>query len=256
MSRSLRRIDWRGWAVPLALIALAEIASWLTPIQSDALAAPSAILVAGFSALRDGDLLRATAETLATAVGGMAIGATLGTLIGILCGLSGAADRFLQLPVEVFRPIPSIALLPIVLPILGFGYRLEIAVVAFATIWPMLVMTRAATGNIEPRLMEVARALGLNYTQRLIKIILPAALPRIFVALRISIAIALVMSVTVEVTANALGLGFAMMDAQQSLRPALSLAYLVWIGIIGWGLSSLLAAAQRRFFPRSHGALA
>lgn len=251
MNQSPRRIDWRGWIVPLGLLAVAEAAATLTSIQSDILAAPSAIIVAGFAALRNGELLRATAETMATAMGGMAIGTTLGALIGIACGLSSVVNRLLQLPIEALRPVPSIALLPIALLVFGFGYRLEIAIVAFATVWPMLIMTRAATGNIERRLMEVARALGLTYAQQLIKIILPAALPRIFVALRLSIGIALVMSVTVEVTANALGLGFAMMEAQQSLRPALSLAYLLWIGVIGWGLNGLLATAQRHLFPQS-----
>lgn len=253
MIRAPRRFNWRGLVVPLGLLIIAQAISMFSSTHSEVFAAPSAIIAAGAAALRNGELMRATAETLATAMGGLAIGATLGSLIGIACGLFGTVDRLLQLPIEALRPVPSIALLPIVLLVFGFGYRLEIAIVAFATIWPMLIMTRAATGGIERRLMEVARALGLSYPQRLVKIILPAALPRIFVALRLSIGIALVVSVTVEVTANAIGLGYAMMDAQQSLRPALSLAYLLWIGVIGWTLNSLLAAAQRRLYPLPQG---
>lgn len=151
---------------------------------------------------------------------------------------------------EAIRPIPSVALLPIALIALGFGYRMEIAIVAFACVWPVLIFTRAAVRDVEPRLMEVARALRLSPWARAGKIVLPAALPRIFVAFRLAAGIALIVAVTVEIAVNPLGLGAAIMTAQQALQPALMLALLVWIGVIGFALNAALIAVQRRLFGR------
>ena len=64
------------------------------------------------------------------------------------------------LTVEMLRPIPSVALLPLSLLIFGFGYRMEVAVIAFATFWPSLILTQSAVAQIEPRLIEVARLHG------------------------------------------------------------------------------------------------
>ena len=133
----------------------------------------------------------------------------------------------MELPVEALRPIPSVAVMPIALIALGFGYRLEIVIVAFACFWPILILTRAAVAGVEPRLMEVARALRLTPAQRTLKIIVPAALPRIFVAFRLAAGIALIVAVTVEIAINPQGLGYQVMTAGQALRPDLMLAYVV-----------------------------
>ena len=125
---------------------------------------------------------------------------------------------------------------------------MEIAVIAFATLWPALILTRAAIAGVEPRLFEVSRALELGLAARIFKIAIPAALPRIFVALRLAIGISLIVAVTVEISANTIGLGHAMMEAGQSLRPALMLANLVWVGIIGLAVNWLMLAAQRHLF--------
>ena len=182
-----------------------------------------------------------------------------GTMSMAAMGLSGKltmygaapAKRLMEVTIEAVRPIPSIALLPIALIALGFGYRMEIVIVAFACVWPILILSRAAVRSIEPRLMEVARALRLPPAQRVWKIIIPAALPRIFVAFRLSAGIALIVAVTVEIAINPLGLGAGIMLAQQALRPDLMLAYLVWIGIIGYALNILLTVAQQRLFGRA-----
>jgi NitT/TauT family transport system permease protein len=96
--------------------------------------------------------------------------------------------------------------------------------------------------------MEVARVLRLSPGQSVRSIVIPAALPRIFVAGRLAAGIALIVAVTVEIAINPLGLGAGIMLAQQALRPDLMLAYLVWIGLLGYALNAGLMAAQRRLF--------
>lgn len=242
----------KGLALPVALIVAAEIAGRMVDLShSDSLAPPSAIARAFYEAVADGSLIAATRDTLASAFAGLAIGASLGLLIGIILGVLPIADRLMEVTIESIRPIPSIAILPIVLIALGFGYRLEIAIVAFACLWSPLILTRAAVRGVEPRLIEVSRALRLTPAARIAKIVIPAALPRIFVAFRLAVGIALIVAVTVEIAINPLGLGHGIMTAQQALRPDLMLAYLVWLGVLGFGLNALMVFAQQRLFGRA-----
>lgn len=243
-----RRFDLRGIVLPLALLACAEAAMRLSHTESDTLARPSDIAVALVHALRDGTVLAESLQTLGAALGGLAIGGGLGLLAGLWFGLSQRADRWSLLSVELLRPIPSVALIPIAMLIFGFGFRMEIAVVMFACFWPMLLLSQAALAQIEPRLYEVAQVLGFTAADRVAKIVLPAAAPRIFVAFRLDVGIALVVAVTVEIVANPQGLGFGLMSAQQNLRPDLMFALLLWVGALGWALSVGLLALEQRIF--------
>lgn len=241
----------KGSAVPVVLLLAAELALRVSGLRSDAVAPPSAIAAALLGALGDGSIAVATVQTLGTALGGLLLGGTIGLALGVLLGLFPPVDRLMDVTVEAIRPVPSIALIPIALLALGFGPGMEISIVAFSCTWPVLLLTRSAIAGIEPELDEVARALGLSFLQRVIKIVLPAAFPRLIVALRLAFGIALVVAVTVEIAADPRGLGNAIMIAQQALQPALMLAYLFWIGLLGFTLNGLLTLAQHRLLGRA-----
>lgn len=234
--------------LPAILLLAAELALRLSEVKSDSLAPPSEVLIAGLRAAADGSLAIATGQTLLTAFGGLAVGAAVGLVLGIVLGSFAVADRLFDFSIEAIRPVPPIALMPLALMIFGFGFRLEIAVVAFAAVWPVLILTRAAIAGIERQMLDVARVLRLGFASRVVKIIVPAALPRIFVALRLSAGVALIVAVTVEITVNPIGLGYAIMMAGQGLQPDLMLALLVWTGLVGWGLNLLLQTAERVLF--------
>ena len=246
-------IPERVKALLLPVTALVALEIWARAIhlQSDSLAPPSAVAAALVAAFQDGSILIATRDTLVSAFAGLSIGGAIGLAFGIALGIFHVFDRLMEVTIEAIRPIPSIALLPIALIALGFGYRMEIVIVAFACIWPILILSRAAVGAIEPRLMEVSRALRLSPADRVRKMIIPAALPRIFLAFRLAAGIALIVAVTVEIAINPIGLGAAIMTAQQALRPDLMLAYLLWIGIVGYLLNTGLVVAQNRLFGRA-----
>jgi ABC-type nitrate/sulfonate/bicarbonate transport system permease component len=241
----------KALVLPAATLVALEIWARVIHLQSDSLAPPSAIATALVRAFGDGSILTATRDTLIPAFTGLLIGGAIGLVLGIALGIFSVFDRLMEVTIEALRPIPSIALLPIALIALGFGYRMEIVIVAFACIWPVLILSRAAVGSIEPRLIEVSRALRLSPADRIRKIIIPAALPRIFLAFRLAAGIALIVAVTVEIAINPIGLGAAIMTAQQALRPDLMLAYLVWIGTVGYLLNTGLVVAQRHLFGRA-----
>lgn len=249
MSRT-RSLPWKGLLLPAGLLVAMEIWFRTSGIITDTLAPPSAVVTAFASAMMQGAILSSTLTTLGGAFGGLLIGGSIGLFLGILFGLVPFLDRLMEVTVEALRPIPSVALLPIALMVFGFGFGMEFAIVGKSCLFVMLILTRAAVRGIEPRLLEVSRVLGLTTAATVRKIIIPAILPRLFVAFRLVASLALVISITVEIAVNPQGLGFAIMTAQQALRPDLMLAYFFWIGIVGLALNSGLLFAQYRLFGR------
>ena len=232
----------RALALPLLLAYLYETYARIVASQSDALAPLSKALWAlGASAL-DGTLWQATGFTLMVAFSGLALGGGLGIALGIVLGLWRAAADAAFLSVEVFRPVPSVALIPLAMLVFGFGVRMELSIVAFACFWPLLVLTQAAVRQVPPQLLEVARVLGFSPARQVVKFVLPSIVPRMIVALRLGVAIALVVAVTVEIAANPNGLGYGLILAQQSLQPELMIGWLLWIGVLGYAVN---AGAER-----------
>jgi ABC-type nitrate/sulfonate/bicarbonate transport system permease component len=135
--------------LPVATLVVLEIWARAIDLQSDSLAPPSAVAAALAEAFQDGSILIATRDTLFSAFAGLSIGSAIGLVFGIALGLFSVFDRLMEVTIEAIRPIPSIALLPIALIALGFGYRMEILIVAFACVWPIVILA--------PRLQESSR---------------------------------------------------------------------------------------------------
>lgn len=240
----------RGALLPALMFLLWEAGSRAGLLPMDTFSRPSDIAQAFAGGFADGSIPLATWQTVQAALSGFAIAAAAGILVGAILGLSPPIERTVGPSFEALRPIPAVALTPLTLLLFGFGLRMEAAVVAFACVWPILLVTVAAVRGIEPRLLEVAQTLRLGFASRLRKIILPAALGRIVVGLRVALSISLIVAVTVEIVMNPRGLGYGMIIASQSLKPDLMYAQLLWLGLLGWGLN----AALTRAFGRWHGA--
>ena len=236
---------------PAALLLFAEAGARTGDSSESRFPAPSAMAHEWSASAFDGSLWTITAQTLLAAGGGLAIGTLIGLSLGLAFGLLPSLNRLINVSVECFRPIPSIALLPVVMMIYGLGYRLEIALIAFATSWPMMLFGRSAVMSVHPRLIEVGRMMGFSGPARLWKIVLPASLPIIFVGFRLAVGMALVVAVTVELTANPLGLGNAMMVAEQSFHPAMMFALILWTGAVGSALNALLGVVESKLFARA-----
>jgi ABC-type nitrate/sulfonate/bicarbonate transport system permease component len=206
----------RGIIVPALAIAVWEAASRTGILKLEFLSRPSDILAAGIDGLRDGSIL----------------------------GLSRPIERTVGPTIEALRPIPAVAFIPLTLLLFGFGLPMEGTVVAYACVWPILIATVAAVRGIEPRLLEVAQALELSFAERMRKIILPAALGRINVGVRVAVGFALVVAVTVEIVVNPRGLGYSLIVAQQSLRIDLMYAQLLWLSILGYTVNALLRTVR------------
>ena len=241
---------WRGFVIPVLAFALWELGSRAGILPHDTMSRPSDIAVAGWEALGDGSLLTATFQTFENALLGLAIGTTIGILISLPLGLSPVVEAIVSPSLETLRPIPSVALIPLALLLFGFGLRMEVLVVSFACVWPVMVVSVSAIRGIDPRLIEVGRMIEMPVALRMLRIVLPAALARIGVGIRVAAGVALVVAVTVEIVLNPQGLGYGMMAASQSLHPELMWAELLWVGIVGWSFNALLVGAERRWLGR------
>lgn len=230
----------RGALLPVLFLLLWEFAAKSGWLVYDSLSWPSAILRAGLGALMDGSLLLATWQTCQAALLGLFIGSSIGVLLGSILGLWNFMARMAGPTFDALRAIPSIALMPLFLLMLGWGLSMEASVVAYACTWPVLIATWAAVRGVEPRLLEVADVLEMQFSERLRKIVLPAAFARINVGLRIALGVALVVAVTVEIAVNPRGLGYGLVLAQQSLKADLMYAQLLWLALIGYLLNALL----------------
>lgn len=243
--RDLQQAAW-GLLLPacglIAWEALWHVPRWRMVSVSH----PAEVVVALARGLADGSMLNATLETFQAALLGFALAAFVGVAAGIVLGLAPRLERIVGPSIDAMRPVPSVALIPLSLMLFGFGVRMEALVVAFASLWPVLIVTTAAVRGIEPRLLEVARVLRLSARERTWQIVLPAAAGRIAVGLRLALGIALVVAMTVEIVLNPRGLGAAVMSAQQALRFDQMYANLVWIGIIGWAVNAASQALVAR----------
>lgn len=235
-----------GAVIPVAVLSAWEGLWHVEAWRLESLSRPTDVVRAFITGLGNGGLARATLQTLEAALTGFLAACVIGMAVGIVLGLAPRLERIVSPTIDAFRPIPSVALIPLSLMIFGFGASMQATVVAFACLWPVLLITISSVKGIEPRLLEVSRALELSTWQRTFKIVIPAAVGGIVVGLRLALAIALIVSITVEIVINPRGLGHEMMAAQQALRFDQMYASLLWVGFLGWAISALSLAGIKR----------
>jgi len=243
----LKRLDLAPVIVIVLVVAGWHFSVTRSDFVSDTLAPPGAVFIELGRLILDGEILRAAVATLLSTLLGLCLGAGLGVVVGIMAGISRPIAMAIRAPVELLRPLPAIALVPFMTIAFGLGLPMEVYVIAFAVFWPAIVLAQSAVYQVERQLLEVADALELGRVDRVVKIILPAIVPRLVVMLRFTAAIALLIAVTVELVSNPRGLGNEMMLAAEAFAPARMLAYLVVITLMGWMLNWMLVKAERRF---------
>ena len=179
---------------------------------------------------------------------GFSVAAAIACPIGVAIGRSERVYWLLEPTIEVLRPIPSAAIIPIAILFLGIGNEMKVAVIAFGSLWPLLLNTVQGVRDVDPLLEDTGRSLGIRGRPFLWKIVLPSAGPSIATGARISIAVALILSVTVEMIAGNDGIGFRILDFERSFQYPSMYAGIVMLGIIGWIVNSLVTAVDRRVF--------
>ena len=158
-----------GSILPALFIAIWEISSRTGVLTLESLSRPSDIILAGISGLGDGSILVATVQTFETALLGLSIAAIAGIVSGAILGLSPVLERVVDPTIEALRPIPAVAFIPLALMMFGFGVSMEATIVAYACVWPILIVTISAVQAVEPRLLEVAEVLKMTFVGAIVQ---------------------------------------------------------------------------------------
>jgi ABC-type nitrate/sulfonate/bicarbonate transport system permease component len=224
-------------------------------LQYQYLPAPSAIAFGAGELIASGELLDATLHTLESVFLGWAAAVGAGLLLGLVLGSSPLLRRYTLATIEVLRPMPAIAFVPVALLLFGFSIETELMVIILPSLWPVLINTMGGLTDVHVRLFEVGRTFRLSRTAILWKVMLPAAAPAIMVGARISLTLALVLAVLAEMVGNPAGLGYAVVAQQQALRPDLMFVYVVVIGLLGLILNAVLVGAASLSYPAAAEAL-
>ncbi|MBR0869418.1 ABC transporter permease [Bradyrhizobium tropiciagri] len=249
LSRAAAAFNAPALATAVALLGLWEVGVRTATTRFEFLPAPSEIGEALYGAIRSGQIIGDSMHTVACAVAGWIVASALGAAIGLALAFSPMVRRFFGTSLELLRPLPAVAFVPVAVLLFGFTVTTEITVIVFASVWPVIVNTVAGAKAIHPRLLDTAATLHLSRMQRLGKIVLPAVLPSAMVGARVALGLALVVAVIAEMVGNPAGLGWGVVTAQEALQPGLMFGYLVATGALGVLLNACLRASFARLFP-------
>lgn len=235
-----------SWIAPLVLIIVWEWlaqAGWLTP---QVLPAPSKIAKTAYKLTVSGSLLKDLGISLLRAATGFAIGGTIAFVLGTLVGFSRIAEALIDRSVQMFRAIPFLALLPLVIVWFGVGEAEKIFLVSLGVAFPIYINTTLGIRQVDPKLLELGRVQGLSRWQLIRRIILPGALPSILTGVRYSLATAWLALVVAETIGAQSGLGFLAMDAREFLRTDVVVLTIVIYALIGVVADSIAKLLERR----------
>ena len=242
---------WRRRLRPVVGVAVA-IGLWAAVTYSGAVNTdnvPTVGAVVSGAAESWRDLLAGLGGTLQSWAIGLGIASVAGAACGLLVGLSRWAEAATEAIVRMMRPLPSLALIPVAILIAGLGVTMTSGLVAFAAFWPVFINTRYAVHQIEPKLLDSGRALGLRRWGLVRRVVLPAAAPSMATGVRVSVGLAVVVTVSVELVAGTGGLGEYVLVAQQSGNAGEMYAGVVAGGLLGWGLNVAWRVAADALMP-------
>jgi ABC-type nitrate/sulfonate/bicarbonate transport system permease component len=196
----------------------------------------------------NGTLAPAAAATLRTFVVAVLLATVLGALLGMVVGASGAVDRALGPTLEFLRAMPPAAMVPIAVLLIGYDGRMKVAVVTLASIWPVLLNTRAGVRSLDPVLLDTARCLHLNRIDSTRKCVLPALMPSILLGVRSAAPVALVVTLLVELLTQVKGLGALIGLSQRHYQSGQVYGLLLVAGLFSLVVNGLVAALEAYAF--------
>ncbi|GAA3666114.1 ABC transporter permease [Nonomuraea antimicrobica] len=196
----------------------------------------------------------ALTSLLAWAIG-LCVAAVLAVPLGLLLGSVPLIDAATRSVVEFLRPIPSVALIPLVALVIGTGLQHRVTLVVYASLWPILYNTMYGLRGVDPLAKESLRSYGFGPLSVLLRVSLPSSAPFIATGVRLAAGVALILTVSTEIVAGrGEGIGVFIFFAGIAVpaRMADILAGVFWVGLFGVVVNALLVAAERQAFRWHH----
>lgn len=207
------------------------------------------LLVAGPQGFMDATLWQHLSASLARMLIALTAAAAIGIPVGIAMGISPVVRALIDPLIELYRPVPPLAYLPLMVIWFGIGETSKILLIYLAILAPVVLSTVAGVRHAQQVRLRAAASLGATRWQQLRWVILPGALPEILTGLRIGLGVGWSTLVAAELIAATRGLGFMVQSAGEFLATDVVLAGIAVIAVIAFGLELSLRALQRRLTP-------
>jgi NitT/TauT family transport system permease protein len=246
----------RGAAGVAGFLALAELLGRTRVISPAVLPLASTVLARTGGLATSPHFLADLGSTLAAWALGLVIATAVAVPAGVVLGSLPGVRAATRAIVEFLRPIPSVALIVLVGLILGPGLRMNVTLIVYAAVWPVLFNTIYGLDDTDPVARETLRAFGFGRLAVIRFAALPSAAPFIATGIRLASSIAIILNISTGYLAGRVsgnGLGAFIAEANTGAgNTALVLAAAIWAGVLGLVLNGLLLAAQRRLLPWHH----
>lgn len=177
---------------------------------------------------------------------GFGIAVVLGVTLGVVLGTTPAVSRAVHPIVEFLRTIPAPAMLPFAIVVFGVGDVMKVFIIALVCVFPVLLNTIDGIRGVDPTFIDTSNTFGVSRSDRLLHVMLPAALPQIFAGMRTSLSLSLIMMVISEMVASSNGIGYSVLQAQREFAISSMWSGIVLLGLLGYALNLLLMLVERR----------
>ena len=227
----------------LGLWQIGSTQGWINPTVFPPL---DAILAALWQGLSGGALLDDIAISLQRSGLAFAAAVGLGIPLGLFMGQIRSVEQALDPILQFFRQTSALALYPVFILLLGLGEASKVFVIFWATLFPILLATIGGVKEVDRKLMEMAATFGASRARIFARVVLPAAVPAIFVGLRLSATTALLLLIAAEMIGANKGLGFQVMNAQYNFQIPQMFAAILLLAALGLAANAVLVTLQRR----------
>jgi sulfonate transport system permease protein len=239
----IQSIAWR-LVSPTILLVFWEIASLSGWIPGAFLAAPSTIAGTLWQMLASGELENHLLVSAERAMTGLSIGVLIAATLALCTGLSRWSEVAFDSPMQMLRTLPSLAIAPMFILWFGVGEVTKIAMIATSTVFPIYMSLFAGIRSVDPKLIEVAKVLGLRPAEIIWHIVLPGALPSFFVGLRYALGISWLALVVAEQINATSGIGYLANDARTFMRTDVIVICLLVYSLLGLTIDALVRALE------------
>jgi NitT/TauT family transport system permease protein len=236
-----------------AFFLLCEAFTRLELVNPRFLPPASTILARFFGLFGNGDFWHNVSATMQAWAFGVGLAVAIAVPLGIVLGASSVAYRLSRTLIELLRPVPAIAVIPLGILLFGQGLEMKAYLIAYAAVWPILFNTIYAVHDVDPVARDTARAYGLGRLAVLRRVALPSAAPFIATGVRVSASIGLLVCVSAELIAGA-GDGIGSWILIKSFAPGnadIVFGASVFAAALGFVINNLLERAERRVFAWS-----
>ncbi|MBO6246461.1 MAG: ABC transporter permease [Anaerovibrio sp.] len=233
-------------ALIISIISVWTIMSNQGHLNTIILPAPNSILETIVELVADGALFTNMFISVSRVLQGYLLAAFLGISLGILIGLSKHLDRVTELIIQMIKPIPPIAWIPLVILWFGIGESGKVFLIFLGGFFTILINVVDGIHQTDPKLVEVSRSMVTPFWKHISLMVIPGAAPNIFTGLRTGLSSCWMCVVAAELVSSTTGLGYLIMDARQFGQTDVVIVGMLTIGIVGKIMDSLLRYAEKK----------